>query len=98
MSSRLTDDAVAAALRDLPGWTRRGDTLYATFTFRDFATAFAFMTRVAAVAEQQQHHPDWRNLWSKVEISLSTHDAGGLTERDLKLARSIAELARSQVH
>jgi 4a-hydroxytetrahydrobiopterin dehydratase len=94
MSPRLLTDAeVDTALRDLPGWTRRDGAIRAAFTCRDFAQAFAFMTAVAAEAERQQHHPDWRNVWSKVEIALSTHDAGGITERDLRLARAIQALA-----
>lgn len=93
MSTLLTDTEIDTALRTLPGWARRSGALHRSYTFPDFAAAFAFMTRVAAVAEAQQHHPDWRNVWSKVEITLSTHDAGGITERDLRLARSIHELA-----
>ncbi len=93
MAALLTEHDIDAALRELPGWARRGGTIAATYTFRDFAQAFAFMTEVAAEAEQQHHHPDWRNVWSKVEITLSTHDAGGVTARDLALARSIHELA-----
>jgi 4a-hydroxytetrahydrobiopterin dehydratase len=93
MTSLLTDRAIDAALAGLPGWIRRDGSLHTTYTFADFAQAFAFMTQVAAVAEQQRHHPDWRNVWSKVEITLSTHDAGGVTERDLALARSIHQLA-----
>ena len=95
MAKLLTDEAVDAALRGLPGWTRRDRTITATYTFRDFAQAFAFMTEVAAEAECSNHHPDWRNVWSKVEVTLSTHDAGGVTARDIALATSIAGLARS---
>jgi 4a-hydroxytetrahydrobiopterin dehydratase len=89
MSRLLIDRDVDDALRTLPGWTRRGRAIAATFVFPDFAAAFAFMTKVAAVAEELHHHPDWRNCWSRVDITLSTHDAGGLTERDLALARRI---------
>ncbi|MBX3462323.1 MAG: 4a-hydroxytetrahydrobiopterin dehydratase [Planctomycetes bacterium] len=89
----LSPAEIDLALRDLPGWTRRGDAIAATYTFRDFAQAFAFMTAVAAAAERQHHHPDWRNCWSRVDITLSTHDAGGVTARDVALARTIAELA-----
>ncbi|MBL8730622.1 MAG: 4a-hydroxytetrahydrobiopterin dehydratase [Planctomycetes bacterium] len=93
MPPLLPDAEIDAALRSLPGWTRRDGALHARYTFADFAQAFAFMTAVAAEAERQQHHPDWRNVWSKVEITLSTHDAGGITERDLTLARTIQSLA-----
>lgn len=93
MTDLLPDAAIDAALRTLPGWTRRDGALHARYTFADFAQAFAFMTEVAAAAERQQHHPDWRNVWSKVEITLTTHDAGGLTQKDLDLARTIHALA-----
>ena len=93
MSRVLTDAEVDAALRTLPGWTRREAAIHASFKFRDFAAAFAFMTEVAAAAEQLNHHPDWSNSWSRVEISLTTHDSGGITERDLSLARRIQSLA-----
>lgn len=96
MTRLLHDDEIDAALRALPGWTRRERAIAASYTFRDFAQAFAFMTKVAAVAEEQDHHPDWRNVWSKVEITLSTHDAGGVTEKDLVLAARIRELANAR--
>ncbi|MBL8748777.1 MAG: 4a-hydroxytetrahydrobiopterin dehydratase [Planctomycetes bacterium] len=89
----LSDRELDEALASLPGWTRRAHAIAATFTFRDFAQAFAFMTKVAAAAEVQNHHPDWRNCWSRVDITLSTHDAGGVTARDLALARSIQDIA-----
>ena len=94
MARVLTDAEVDETLRTLPGWTRRAGAIHASFTFRDFAAAFAFMTKVAAVAEELNHHPDWRNSWSRVEITLTTHDSGGITERDLSLARRIQALAR----
>ena len=94
MPRLLSAAEVEAGLAALPGWSQRDGALRATFTFRDFAAAFTFMTWVAAEAERRQHHPDWRNVWSKVEISLSTHDAGGITAKDLDLARAIQLLAR----
>jgi 4a-hydroxytetrahydrobiopterin dehydratase len=93
MLALLTDRELDAALTALPGWSRKDRSLRATYTFADFAQAFAFMTRVAAAAELQDHHPDWRNVWSRVEVTLSTHDAGGITTRDITLAKSICELA-----
>jgi len=93
MPALLSDAQIDAALADLPGWTRRDGALHARYTFADFAQAFAFMTAVAAAAERRQHHPDWRNVWSRVEIALSTHDAGGITAKDLDLARAIHALA-----
>ena len=71
-------------------WTEKDNTLQATFAFRDFSEAFAFMTEVALVAEKMDHHPDWCNVWNRVEIHLSTHDAGGVvTEKDRVLASAI---------
>ncbi len=75
------------------GWDRVDGALHRRLTFADFSTAFAFMTRVAEIAEEHDHHPDWSNSWNVVNISLRTHDAGGvITERDLRLARCINEV------
>lgn len=77
------------------GWTEADGALSRTFLFRDFSEAFAFMTRVALLAEQHQHHPDWSNAWNKVVIRLSTHDAKGtVTEKDRRLAEAIDGIAR----
>jgi 4a-hydroxytetrahydrobiopterin dehydratase len=74
-------------------WQERNNALYRQFTFKDFSEAFAFMTRVALLAESMNHHPNWNNVWNKVEISLSTHDAGDIiTDKDRKLAKAIDEL------
>lgn len=71
-------------------WTEADNTLYQKFQFRDFSEAFAFMTRVAMLAEQHQHHPRWSNVWNTVEIWLNTHDAGNVvTEKDHALAKAI---------
>lgn len=75
-------------------WTLDGDSLYLALRFPDFVTAFAFMSAVALVAERMNHHPDWRNVYHRVELRLSTHDAGGLTERDFLLAAEAAKLAQ----
>ena len=76
-------------------WTEEDNSLNRTFEFNDFSEAFAFMTRVAILAEKQNHHPWWSNVWNKVEIRLSTHDAGDkVTERDRKLAAGIDELLK----
>lgn len=75
-------------------WQETGNTLYKKFEFRDFSEAFAFMTRVAMVAEKMNHHPRWTNVWNTVEIWLSTHDAGDvITDKDRKLADKIDALA-----
>ena len=73
-------------------WIETDGALYRKFVFNDFAEAFAFMTRVAAIAEAQNHHPDWSNSWNTVEISLRSHDKGAITERDHQLAKAIDEI------
>jgi len=75
-------------------WQEKDNALQATFTFADFSQAFAFMTEVAIVAEKQNHHPDWSNVWNTVTFKLNSHDAGGtVTDRDHKLAEAISGLA-----
>jgi 4a-hydroxytetrahydrobiopterin dehydratase len=83
------------ALAGLPGWSHdpERDAIRKRFTFRDFGEAFAFMTRVALEAEKADHHPDWSNVWNRVDILLTTHDAGGLTARDVALATKIEGIA-----
>ncbi len=94
---RLSREAKAAALAALPEWRLAGvgdgDAIARSFRFRDFSQAWAFMARVALAAEKADHHPDWRNSWNRVDISLSTHDAGGITARDFALAEVIDRLA-----
>ena len=89
----LSIEAAQVALQQLPSWTldHNGRAMRRELEFADFKQAFAFMTQVALAAEQQNHHPDWRNVYNRLDICLSTHDAGGLTERDLSLARWIEE-------
>jgi 4a-hydroxytetrahydrobiopterin dehydratase len=88
---RLTDAEVAALLVECPGWTLRGDGLALTreFKFADFNAAFGFMTRVALYADKADHHPEWSNVYNRVAIALTTHDAGGLSARDAAMARAI---------
>jgi len=91
----LFDTAQIAALGSkLPGWTidESQGTLTRSFTFKNFSKAFGFMSRVALLAEKADHHPDWSNAYNKVEIVLSTHDAGGLTQKDVDLAQKISAL------
>jgi 4a-hydroxytetrahydrobiopterin dehydratase len=87
----LDDSARALALNSLPHWEYDRDArgIRRTFAFTDFAEAFAFMTRVAILAEKADHHPEWFNVYNRVEILLTTHDAGGLSERDISLAKAI---------
>jgi 4a-hydroxytetrahydrobiopterin dehydratase len=92
---KLLDPKARAALADeLPRWTmvEERDAMRRSFRFADFSEAWGFMSRVALLAEQHGHHPEWSNVWNRVEITLATHDAGGLTERDAALARAIDAL------
>jgi len=90
---KLSEADLRSALQELPGWELRDGKLHREFTFPDFVAAFGFMTRSALVAESMDHHPDWSNVWNRVTVDLHTHDAGGITELDLKLARRMGELA-----
>jgi 4a-hydroxytetrahydrobiopterin dehydratase len=91
----LTDADRDAALAELPEWTLRADGLAIErqFQFRNFSEAWGFMNRVALIAEKHDHHPEWSNVYNRVAITLTTHDAGGLSERDAKMARAIDKLA-----
>lgn len=87
----LTDAERDAFLAEMPEWSLRGDGLAITRTFRfaDFSEAFAFMARVALYAEKTDHHPEWFNVYNRVEVTLTTHDAGGLSQRDVAMARAM---------
>lgn len=89
----LTDSEIRAALTDLHGWRYEGGRLRAEFRFSDFAQAFGFMAHCAIHAEHLDHHPDWRNVYNRVEVELYTHDADSVTSRDLHLARLMSEAA-----
>ena len=95
MPQKLTADVRQTALAKLAGWSevKDRDAITRTFVFRDFNEAFGFMTRAALVAEKLDHHPEWFNVYKTVTVTLSTHDAGGLTERDVKLAEAMNRLA-----
>jgi 4a-hydroxytetrahydrobiopterin dehydratase len=88
----LDDSAIQSALKELPGWEREGDDIVKTFEFDGFQSAMTFVTRVAEAAEAADHHPDIDIRWNKVRLALSTHSAGGLTERDTDLAHRIERL------
>ena len=95
MPEKLTREARKTALAKLNGWSdvKGRDAISKKFTFKDFSEAFGFMARAALVAEKLDHHPEWFNVYNKVEVTLSTHDAGGVTERDVKLAEAMEQIA-----
>lgn len=95
MTVRLQGDARTEALASLDGWAEVAgrDAIARSFRFDDFAQAFSFMTRVALAAERMNHHPEWLNVWNRVDVTLSTHDAGGVTQKDVDLARAITRAA-----
>ena len=88
----LSEAEIRAGLAEAPGWDLVGGRLRRELRFRDFSQAFAFMTRVALLAEKLDHHPDWSNVYNRVTIELWTHDAGGVTDRDLDFAQAVAKL------
>ena len=94
MIEQLNDEARARALDALDEWDfdEARDAITRQFLFEDFSEAFAFMTRVALLAEVQDHHPEWSNVWNRVTILLTTHDAGGLSVRDVRMAEAIDAL------
>lgn len=89
----LSPPEIVALPEKLPLWTVDGAALTRQFTFADFSAAWGFMTRVALLAEKHDHHPNWSNVYNRVTIALSTHDAGGLTKRDTALAAAIDKLS-----
>jgi len=95
MAQKLTGEARSRALARLGAWseTKGRDAISRKFVFADFNQAFGFMARVALVAEKLDHHPEWSNVYKTVEVTLSTHDAGGLTELDVKLAEAMDKFA-----
>jgi 4a-hydroxytetrahydrobiopterin dehydratase len=95
MAERLSAEARNSALQGIPGWSEVSgrEAIARTFTFKDFNEAFGFMSRAALVAEKNDHHPEWRNVYRTVEVLLSTHDAGGVTQRDIDLAKAMNAIA-----
>ena len=96
MAEKLTGAARKTALAKLEGWTEVDgrDAISRKVTFKDFNEAFGFMARAALIAEKLDHHPEWFNVYNRVEVTLATHDAGGVTERDIKLAQEMDRLAK----
>ena len=95
MAEKLTGAARQSALAKLNGWSevKGRDAISRKFTFNDFNEAFGFMARAALIAEKLDHHPEWFNVYNRVEVTLATHDAGGVTDRDVKLAEAMDRLA-----
>ncbi len=93
MAELLAAEEVAKRLKSLPHWSLDEGKLYRSFRFANFRRAFAFMSGAALAAEQLNHHPEWFNVWSKVDVHLNTHEAGGITELDFRLAQAMNELA-----
>ena len=95
MAQKLSGEARKTALARLSGWSEMSgrDAIAKKFVFKDFNQAFGFMTRAALIAEKMDHHPEWFNVYKNVEVTLSTHDAGGVTELDIKLAGEMDRLA-----
>ena len=95
MPTRLDDAARADALHALPGWSlvEGREAITRTFVFKNFNQAFGFMSRAALLAERMDHHPEWFNVWNRVEVTLATHDVGGLSELDLRMARAMDTFA-----
>jgi 4a-hydroxytetrahydrobiopterin dehydratase len=95
MAAKLTGEARGRLLAELQGWRVADgrDAIVKSFKFKDFNQAFAFMTRIALMAEKMDHHPEWSNVYNKVDILLSSHDVGGLSERDIRLAKFIDQIA-----
>ena len=97
MVQKLDPAARAAALKQLPAWAdvQGRDAIQRSFTFVDFNAAFGFMSRVALMAEKMDHHPEWSNIYNRVDVTVATHDCGGVSERDVKLALFMDKTALS---
>lgn len=90
---QLTDDQIQDALIELEGWTLDQGKLFRQFTFANFVEAFGFMTQAALLSERANHHPEWFNVYSRVDVWLTTHDVGGISNKDLELAKKLSRLA-----
>jgi 4a-hydroxytetrahydrobiopterin dehydratase len=93
---KLSEKEINEKLESLEGWSYTDNSLQTSFEFENFKEAFTLMTRIAFEAEAQNHHPDWNNVYNQLEISLSTHDAGGVTEKDFKLAKAIEGIVNAE--
>lgn len=93
---KLTEQEITDRLENLEGWEYSENAIHTSFEFENFKEAFTLMTRIAFEAEAQQHHPDWSNVYNQLEIKLSTHDAGGVTEKDFKMANAIEGIVNAE--
>jgi 4a-hydroxytetrahydrobiopterin dehydratase len=91
--AKLSAEEISASIASLPEWSVVNGQLHREYSFPDFTHAFGFMAAVATVAEKMDHHPDWTNVYKRVTVNLSTHDAGGITELDFKLAKAMEAIA-----
>ena len=89
---KLSESIIEEKLKNLPGWSVKNDKLYKEFQFNDFNQAFGFMTRAAMEIEKMNHHPEWFNVYNRITVELTTHDAGGITDNDVNLARILNSL------
>ncbi|MBO0340168.1 MAG: 4a-hydroxytetrahydrobiopterin dehydratase [Bacteroidota bacterium] len=89
---KLNTNEIEEALKNLSGWALKDEMIEKSFTFKDFKEAFSVMTHIAFECEQQNHHPNWENVYNSLSIKLSTHDAGGVTQKDIDLAKTIENI------
>lgn len=89
----FTDDQIESALEGLPGWSQEGEAIVKSFEFSDFAAAIAFINRAVGPIEEMDHHPEWTNVYNRVDVRLNSHDVGGVTDRDVRLAKVLERLA-----
>ncbi len=92
--SRLTEERIKKELSNLPGWSVVNGKLHKDFVFADFVDAFGFMSRAAIYIEKMNHHPEWLNVYNKIKVDLVTHDAEGITQNDINLAKTLNSLAK----
>ncbi len=89
---KMTDNEIEKALQGLQGWSLNNGSISKSFKFKDFKEAFSTMTRIAFECEAQNHHPNWENVYNTLNIALNTHDVGGVTQKDIRLAQSIERI------
>lgn len=92
---KMTQEQIQTGLKELSGWELKDDKLHREIKFKDFVQAFGFMTQVAILAQEMDHHPEWSNVYSRVTIDLTTHEASGISSRDFELARKIDQIVAS---